>query len=78
MKKPIKTNNMTHHQKEAQEIYNKCYMIIMDQGEGLAEEIVISSLAKRFAHEIILKIIDTGSSDWFFWLEVNKCLDNVK
>ena len=67
-----------NHLKEAQKIYNKCYMIIMQHGEGLAEEVVISSLAKRFAHEIILNIIDSGSSDWPFLLDVDKCLDNVK
>jgi hypothetical protein len=66
------------HQKEAQEIYNKCYMIIMEHGEGLAEEVVISSLAKRFSHEIIMTLIDYGSSDWHFLIDVDKCLDNVK
>lgn len=66
------------YQKEAQQIYDKCYMIIMEQGEGLAEEVVISSLAKRFAHQIILFAIEFGSDEWYDLLKVDECLDNVK
>jgi hypothetical protein len=66
------------YQKEAQQIYDKCYMIIMEQGEGLAEEIVISSLAKRFAHEILLKSLDFRKHEWYYLLKIDECLDNVK
>lgn len=67
-----------NHQQEAQEIYNKCYMIIMQHGEGLAEEVIISSLAKRFAHEIIMTILKAPHDNFRVWMEIDKCLDNVK
>jgi len=65
---------------EAEIIYNKCYMILFNEGADNSQECLITSLAKSFAHEIILQIIaqynfNTDSEKIFYYFEVDKSLE---
>jgi hypothetical protein len=65
---------------EAANIFNKCYMILFNEGADNSQEVLITSLAKSFAHEIILQIIaqynfNTDSEKIFYYFEVDKSLE---
>jgi hypothetical protein len=72
----------TTAKQEAEKIFNRCYNILMIEGGELSQECLITSLAKSFAHEIILNIIaqynfKTHSEQIHFLFEVDKNLDSL-
>ena len=64
---------------KAKELFDQYYMLIFNIGEDLANEIIISILAKQCSLIAVKQILDNdlNSEVYFYWEEVEEEINNL-
>lgn len=63
---------------KAKEIYNQCYLLLLEKGEDFGQEILVSILAKEFSLIIINEMIKTSQEAMLFKQSKRDWLQQVK